>query len=154
MQLMSKAKILVAVATVVGVMLLTAGLLASSLAAAPIDPPSPVLGGASLKLLMLDSATDVTAKPDMTSMHPLVSRRQAIATAVDYLGASGGPVQVLQGMAPRIAAESARSVWIIVFKANRPRVAGPVGDEVSIPVSVAGILIDDQTGEVLRGFTY
>lgn len=134
---------LILMASIVSVLLLTAfgGALVAVLASAP----TPVLSAHDQQELMLsfDGSTGPTAK---------VTSDQATAVASMYLGRQDQPVQVLHGQAPRIADEAARSVWIVLYAGGSPEPGAAWGGSPDSVVDYTGVIVDDQTGEVLRGF--
>jgi len=122
--------------------------------AADATKPSPFVGALDPSQVMVSAPVDVTNGPNVPGSHPQVGRDEAIKIAADYIGATESPLQLVQALAPRIAAEPPRSVWIVVFKAYGSVYVGPAGQQQLWQPIANGVLVDDQTGEVLRGFEY
>jgi hypothetical protein len=82
----------------------------------------------------------------------VVSVAKATRIAQDYFGTDELPVGVRHGRAAQFADSPIRSVWIVTFAGGNsmPNV-GPsrVPDK---PSEVTGVVVDDETGEVLFGF--
>lgn len=148
--LTTKAKRLVAGGVVLGGLLVGLVLGATGAAAGSAVP---VLSAADLHMVGITSATDVTSLPDASLPAVPVSRSQAISAALGEVGRTDTDVRVLHGSAPRFPGEPDRSVWIVMFKGGVSPFDGPPG-ALSGPAtySVTGVIIDDQTGEVLSGF--
>ena len=78
---------------------------------------------------------------------------RALDIAAAELGRTDRPALIAHGMARRIAAEAATSVWIVAYPGGGPPPGvGPIGSSVHTTVDFTGLVIDDRTGEVLRGF--
>jgi hypothetical protein len=83
-----------------------------------------------------------------------VSSDQALSIASAYANGSGAPAAVVHGAASRTPADPTRSVWIALYPGGPEPAGGPAGYAGPPPVvDVTGVIVDDQTGEVLRWFT-
>jgi hypothetical protein len=83
-----------------------------------------------------------------------VSRNEATELASDFLGVDGAAASVYHGFAPRYVSDPPSSSWIVVIAVGRLIGAGPAESSIEPVMSkITGVIIDDQTGAVLRGFT-
>lgn len=115
----------------------------------------PSLSAADLHILGITSATDVTSIPDQSLPALSVTRAQAIAVAKAEVGRTDSDVRVLLGTAPRYVGEPDRSVWIVMFNGGVSPFDGPAGVRASpITYGVTGVIVDDQTGQMLSGFMH
>lgn len=80
-----------------------------------------------------------------------VSADEAVQFAMHYMGRSDKPLAILHGRAARTAADKVTSVWIVVYRGGHPPAVGPVGAK-PVVVDYSGVVIDDHTGLILRGF--
>lgn len=81
----------------------------------------------------------------------VVSVAQATRVAQDYFATDEVPAGVRHARAAQFADSPVRSVWIVTFAGGTMPNVGPsmVPD---LPPVVTGVVVDDQTGEVLRAF--
>ena len=93
-------------------------------------------------------AAGASAAPDAA-----IGINDAIAIAADYAGRSPEHVRVLHARAPRTYSDQPQPVWVVLFDGGVSPVGPPIGFEGTLaPFTITGVLVDDQTGEVLRLF--
>ncbi|MGH2407315.1 MAG: hypothetical protein ACRDF7_04435 [Candidatus Limnocylindrales bacterium] len=130
--------------------LATAGILiiAFSAAADSATPPEPsaLMSAAD----QVDLHIDLSGPPAETLG---IDRATAVATAKSALGRQDEPSEIHQGAAAQYMNSPIRTVWIVVFAGGDPMNVGPAGngDQKAYP-SYSGVIIDGQTGDVLRSF--
>ena len=134
--------------------MLGGGLLILSVVAATgtlAGTPAPTITQHDLEQLAIvrDSPSSAKAAPAATG----TTSDAAASIAQDFLGRTEAPWQVLHGSASRIEQDADETVWIVVFLGGDPPPGGPMSaDAPAVTVDYTGVVIDDQTGEVLRAF--
>jgi hypothetical protein len=128
---------------------------ASPAAALAVPPTVPSLTAEQERVLLISDAAEAVAAnpaaPDGT--HPAVTPAAALAIAAAYLGRTGDPARILYGRAPRTSGDPVRQAWVVLFAGGVAPVDGPPGYDGPPPTfSLTGVIVDDQTGEVLRMF--
>lgn len=114
---------------------------------------APMLTTEELGTLKITDATDVTLVSDSALAPAPVTRADAIATAAREIGGVAGEVRVIRAMAPRYFDDAPRDVWVILYPGGTPPFDGPSGfSGAPKQARVTGVIVDAQTGEVLRGF--
>jgi hypothetical protein len=143
----------VAVATA---MLMYGAAMVSAASSQPAPRPVPSLSAEQLRLLNIAGSVEVTSDVAAANVATVqgISRVSAISVATDATGRSvGEPTRVLRAMAPEFSTGSSVSVWIVLFAGGDRFTDGPPGATQSLPpFHVTGVVIDAQTGRVLRMF--
>ena len=91
---------------------------------------------------------DVNATPGGAT----ITRAQAIAIATARVGRTDSPSGVYRASAPRYMDEPNREVWVVLFNGGDAPFDGPSPGIGPMKMRLTGVIIDDQTGEVLRWF--
>ncbi len=81
-----------------------------------------------------------------------VSSSVAIERAAPFFGATEQPTEVLHVLAAPDAALAERGVYVVIWKGGEPIPGGPEGNKPH-SIDYRGVVIDDQTGEILRAFS-
>ncbi len=125
------------------------GLLLATVIATRGATPGPVVTAADAELVQVE----LTAQRDSGA----IDSTRAVAAARDFLPVMRDrATTVLTGRASAYPGGETRDVWVVVVDGGRPPSLGPVGNDGSTATSGAsrltGVLVDQLTGEVLRGF--
>ena len=122
---------------------------------------SPVISANDLAVFRIHNAVDVTAQPDSAMPDTGVSRAAAITTAQQEVGPGLKEVGVMHAKAAQFVDGAERSVWVVIFSGGVMPFDGPYnaaadapGVGTTRPATVTGVVIDDTTGEFLRGFMH
>ncbi len=81
---------------------------------------------------------------------PRISASDAVRIAGELDARTDDPAEILRAMIAPDASSLPRSAYLVIFLGGPPIPGGPEGK--LHPVNARGIVIDDQTGEYLRGF--
>jgi len=112
-------------------------------------------GGAASDLLTPAIAADLAIQFDGlegAAAGAAVPDSDAIRVAQLYLGTVQIPASVRHGQAPQHLNSPVRSVWIVTFDGIAMPMVGP-SMEPGGSVVVTGVIVDDETGDVLRAFS-
>lgn len=118
--------------------------------AQPLAPAT--LSSWQLDVLHISGATSIADAADAQPASVGVTRANAIVIAAARVGRTDTPVGVLHGRAPRYVSEASRGVWVVLFDGGDAPGDGPSPGIAPTKMSLTGVIIDDQTGEVLRWF--
>jgi hypothetical protein len=135
----------VALAAALGVGLLAASAALAS-TAEPSENPARALEDPTLQAELMLSFDTGAPLPSTR-----VTESDAVAIAADWLGRPDPPAITRHGYGQRTISEAVRPVWIIVYAGGEaPPFQLPGALETT--VDFTGVIVDDQSGEVLRAF--
>ncbi len=103
------------------------------------------LGNPALQAELMISLT-----PPSGASAPTITLERAVAVAADELGRSDPPAIAIRGSGQAIATKPYTSAWIVVYAGGDPPPYNP--SEVGLVVDFVGVLVGDQSGEILRTF--
>jgi hypothetical protein len=114
------------------------------------------------------TAADALAPDDLAALHisgasalglstssvpgTQVSPETAIAVAANRVGRSDPPSGLLLAQAPRYVDEPSRQVYIVLYPGGQVPGGGPSPGIGTVTARITGVIVDAQTGEVLRWF--
>lgn len=102
------------------------------------------------------SQTDLAAfaiTVDNPTSAATVSSQTAARTAAAFLGIDQQALEILHVSATMAVGEPGDSSWVVIFAGGPTPPGGPPGTEATPVVEYTGVVVSDQTGEVLRYFT-
>jgi hypothetical protein len=83
-----------------------------------------------------------------SSSGALITASRAVAIASSWLGRTDTPALVVHGSGQRTASDPSSDAWIVIYAGGQD----PLHSDGSVIVDFMGVLIDDQSGAVLRAF--
>jgi hypothetical protein len=118
--------------------------------ASPIQPMTP---GSDSSLLTDAELADLGLRWDPVPASAATARKtvpEIVAAAASQLGRSDAPAEVLRGLVRQYADSQPQTAYIVIYTGGDAEGAGPNGTVIT--PRLTGVVIDDQTGEFLRGF--
>ncbi len=154
MHIMMKHKILPAfvLAVLVGtlsVVGLARAAVTPSASVSTVDMGAPTVASVQAEIAAPSVQSDMMLSLQSTSSSgALITASRAVAIASTWLGRSDAPALVVHGSGQRTASDPSSDAWIVIYAGGQD----PLHSDGSVIVDFIGVLIDDQSGAVLRAF--
>jgi hypothetical protein len=104
-------------------------------------------------LELMSQPLDVTNLPSGQMRPAATSRESALAIAQAFVDDSSARFRIYRATSRQFAHSEDRDVWVVVFEGGTPFFDGPDRPNASPSVvKLTGLIIDAQTGDLLRGF--
>jgi hypothetical protein len=151
MYVITKSGAFAAVKVISQTALVVAFLVGASSVVAAVSPQPDLTPNFPLELV--SQQLDVTNAPSDQMLPSTISRDTALGTAQTFLGTSGVPFKIFRARSRRFMASEERDVWLVVFQGGSAFFGGPdrPGTMPEV-IKLTGLIIDAQTGDILRGF--